>query len=96
MQSFPLFESLSKLADDKKEFNLVEICTKISKLNDEQQENIAAFIYHYSLLEKIKLKKNTIPYNGKTINDSKIGVMFTFSNLPEQLQQIISYYVTSL
>jgi hypothetical protein len=86
-----------------KNFNLIDISSKINKLNDDQHEVIAALIHHYNINDNngknkngTKIKKSTIPYGGKTINDSKIGILFNFELLPELLQKIICYYVISI
>jgi hypothetical protein len=96
MNPFPLYDSLLGLTSQNKEFNLIEVCNKVNKLNSEQQDIIAALIYHHSLTEKIKNKKGNIPYNGRTQSDNKIGICYAMDQLPEQLQKIIAYYAISI
>jgi hypothetical protein len=111
MSTFALYDTLVSLASEKenesdvnKKFNFFDISSKINKLNDEQHEIIAALIYHHNNNDSngkiknntTKIKKNTIPFNGKTINESKIGILFNFDSLPELLQKIICYYVISI
>lgn len=96
MQAFPLYDSLIILTNQKKEFNLIEVCNKINKLNSEQQDIIAALIYHHSLLEKTKNKRGNIPFNGKSLSENKIGVYYAIDQLPDVLQLIIAYYAISI
>jgi hypothetical protein len=98
MQQFPLYDSLNELALRDTKINLNELNSKIPDLTDDQQEVIAALIYHHSLVERIiiRSKKIAIVYSGKTVSDNKTGVIFTISLLPELLQKIIAVYVNSI
>lgn len=102
-QNFELYNYLSnfvKNTDQNINFDLNEVCSKIVKLDEEKQTIIGALIYHYWVtVEKNninKLKKNIIPYSGKTVSENKIGIIFYMDFLPELLQKIIIFYVNML
>jgi hypothetical protein len=97
-QPFPLYDSLLE-ASLKASFqpNWKDISFIINSLTYEQCETIYALIYHHFLLsdnqKTFKLKKeNALPYGGKSFEGGK-GVLYTPSNFPLVLQQIINEYI---
>lgn len=95
---FPIYETLTS---SNYPLDPLDISNRISELNDEQQEIIAALIYHHTLLEKAvtqvitKSKKISIPYSGKSTTDTKTGLIFAMNLLPETLQKILTGYIVT-
>lgn len=94
MNSFPLYDSISGSLTEDFKYDPQEVCKLLKELDDQQQEYVAGFVHHHYLLQNSRgMKKNNIPYQGKSIADNKVGLIWCFENLPVDLQRIISKYV---
>ncbi len=104
MQSFPLYDSLfeisNKLASPP---DWKQLAFAINSLTIDQCEVIYALIHHHNLVSESKptgssfrtKKESMLPYQGKSFEGGK-GVLYTPTNFPLVLQNIISEYVRTL
>lgn len=107
VQPFPLYnelkdkvKGLKPLSED--DFQLLG--QQISGLSAEEQQVVSAIILHHLVLEldgkkgkagkDLKGASSKIPYRGKTFAVGK-GAMWKFSNLPDELNLILSVYIRS-
>ncbi len=99
-QSLKMEYSLySKLLQSSASFDPNDICSKINKLPKDHLEIIGSLIiHHYIITSKSSSKVIIGPrkikkiYKGETNKDSQ-GILFTFSILPSEVQNVISSYV---
>ena len=86
MQSYPLYEELKKTDLNNKIIDIKMICNTINNLNDiNHYEEIAALIYHYSVINNINIDFKSI-VGGK-------GMLYNMNNIPIELQKIIACYL---
>lgn len=99
---FPLYDMLLERAKEQSNnyFDIGCICVTINNiaqtLTTEEANfhynNIGALIIHHDLLTNKGLLLSPIPYTGKVMVGNR-GILYTISNLPTLLQQIISKYL---
>lgn len=104
-QPFPLYDNLLDITS--KSTNVVDwkqLAFTINSLTPDQCEVIFALIYHHHQLSEtpkvpgssFRTKKEPgLPYAGKPFDGGK-GLLYTTSNFPVQLQQIIAEYVKNV
>lgn len=106
MTSYPLYEELEQksLARADKNIDIKRLCTTINNISqtlspelaNEHYREIAALIYHHSMLACVCVtggsSSGSFPYDGKTMVGGK-GLLFYITNFPAELQQIIAQYV---
>lgn len=68
------------------------MCLAINNLEEEHNENIYILIFHHETLENKGVSFRSNPYRSKTMDGGK-GVIFTLSEFPGKLQQIIALYI---
>lgn len=69
------------------------IARKSSNVDDMQHyQEIQALTIHHDVVSNYNSMLSCVPYDGKTMFAGK-GVLYTFSNLPPLLQQIIAQYI---
>jgi hypothetical protein len=92
---------LTKVSAAPVDVNPTRLCATINRLPDDAMnsgplspfEVIYALIQHHYYQETASTRaKTTIPYGGKTFDDGN-GVLYTLSNLPPSLVQIIAKYI---
>lgn len=92
--SFPLFNTLLKKSESEPIPNLsyeeqIDLCTKISELDTQEQEFIYVIIRFYSTLID-KNSNGAVPYRPKL---NKHGMKFELNNLPNKLQCILLHFI---
>lgn len=96
MSSFPLYDKLAQSANFvifKPEYNKLVSMT-INNLDKDQARIIYALILHYSNISG-QLNIDNPSYNGKDNKKTK-GILYNFTNLPEDLRSIIIIYILGL
>jgi hypothetical protein len=102
--AFPLYDTL--LAKVKSEPNLsVDLLGTCATINaiptnmppeeaSQHLEIIAAFILHHEMVNNRGVLLRPTPYGGRTLEGGK-GIIYSATNLPPLLQQIISCYIST-
>lgn len=96
MNTFPLYDKLQNIAQymtidieyDKR------IAPTINNLSKNNLKIIQGLIIHYSNMHG-DLNQNHVSYGGKENKKSK-GILYTFSDFPDELRKIILLYITFL
>jgi hypothetical protein len=99
-KSFPLYEHLVSISTTVKP----DMWKYVSNLALEEAEIVFVLIYHYYLLhtpnKTLVVANNTtnkskqpVPYGGKVFDQGK-GAVFQINEFPEELQKIISNYLS--
>lgn len=101
---FPAYDALlAKVGNtpyDENSLDLKKVASAINHLdeNGEELSVIYALMIRHFLNEakdKVRKQNNVILYNGKTFDIGK-GLMYTFTQLPPLLQQIIVQYMREI
>jgi len=91
----PLYQDLYGLTNDcQQQMNWAVVSSKLGSLNEKEMELMYVLILcHYYQESKTFLdKKKMTPYKGKLMDGNK-GVLYTITELPVRLQQIIYQYI---
>lgn len=91
---FPLYDEILSKLDGKEEVLNQTNCTTITKLDQEHLNIIYLLILHHHTINGNN--KGDIPYGGRTISNNKGITYRKLSQLPDDLQKIISCYLTSI
>ena len=94
-QLCPLFtELLEKSKNIESHMNWAITSQKLSGLNEEEMEIVYVLIVCYYYMENKAFldKKKMTPYRGKLMDGNK-GIVYTITDLPLKLQQIIYEYI---
>lgn len=94
----PLYETLyEKTKSSRIQMNWATVSSKLSSLNEKEMEILYVLILcHYYQENKTFLdKKKMTPYKGKLMDGNK-GILYTITELPTRLQQIIYEYVEAI
>jgi hypothetical protein len=91
----PLFYTLyenSKKSENK--MNWVTTSSKLNTLSEKEMEILYVLILSYYYLENKNFsdKKRMTPFKGKLMDGNK-GILYTITDLPQRLQQIVYDYI---
>jgi hypothetical protein len=95
---FPLYVSLyEKTKKSEINMNWNTTSSKINSMNEKEMEILYVLILsHYFVENKTFLeKKKMTPYKGKLMDGNK-GILYTITDIPLKLQQIIYLYVETI
>lgn len=102
MQSYPLYDELLRLVNDRSEksIDIARICKTINNISLslspedslEHYREIQALIIHYDIINNGGLLISSVPFDGKTMVGKK-GILNQIMNFPPLLQQIIAQYI---
>jgi hypothetical protein len=94
-QLCPLFpELLEKTKTSESHMNWAVTSQKLNNLNEKEMEIVYVLIvcYYYTENKTFLDKKKMTPYKGKLMDSNK-GIVYTITDLPMKLQQIIYEYI---
>lgn len=101
-QKYPLYDELKEKVFSRKDktidVNLISstinnICKKSSEAETaEHYMEIQALIMHHDIVTNSGVLLTSVPYEGKVMFSGR-GILYTFTNLPPILQQIIAQYI---
>lgn len=94
----PIFNSLLNELSEKPDYQLMQrqkMSKIISSLPDDEIEMIYSFIICYSKLKNPNIGSHIIPYRGAPLKSLR-GIQFHTSDLPLDLQKIISLYLEKI
>ena len=80
------------------DINPARLCATINRLPDDSTDPsffeilYVIILHHYYQENQSTRAKTSIPYSGKTFDDGN-GVLYTLSNLPPSLIQILAKYI---
>lgn len=102
-QPYPLYDELVAKIPESSTVDINRVSATINSISTnlapdqaaEHYREIAALILHHESLTNNGVLLTPVPYGGKTMTGGK-GLLYTITNLPAQLQQIIALYVTSV
>lgn len=100
---FPLYDEIVERIRNSpaQSIDLRRVCSTINSIHqhiekqDEAQEildTIFALCFHHELVENRGVMFRSTPYSGKVLEGGK-GVLYTVTNLPPFLQQIIATFI---
>jgi hypothetical protein len=95
---FPLYHSLfekTKKAESNMNWNTTS--SKISSLNEKEMEILYVLILSHFYIDNKNFmeKRKMTPYKGKLMDGNK-GILYTITDLPIRLQQIVFEYVETI
>jgi hypothetical protein len=81
----------------KGQMNWAVVSSKLGSLNEKEMELMYVLIlcYYYQENKTFLDKKKMTPYKGKLMDGNK-GVLYTITELPNRLQQIIYQYIETI
>jgi hypothetical protein len=91
----PLYSSLlEKAKESERQMNWALTASKLNALNEKEMELVYVLIlcHFYSENKTFLEKKKLTPYKGKLMDGNK-GILYTITELPLKLQQIIYEFV---
>ena len=95
----PLYQNLydQTKSSEGQQMNWAVVSSKLGSLNEKEMELMYVLILsHYYQENKTFLdKKKMTPYKGKLMDANK-GVLYTITELPIRLQQIIYQYIETI
>ena len=95
---FPLYVTLyDKTKKSEVQMNWNTTSSKINSMNEKEMEILYGLILSHFFVENKSFldKRKMTPYKGKLMDGNK-GVLYTITDLPGRLQQIIYAYVETL
>ena len=90
-----MYQKICKMMTGNEELLNRDNCSKLSMMNEKMTEDVYIIMLQYFTSNKGYKQGliEEIPYSGKILTKDGKGLNFKVSNIPEELQRMISCYI---